>query len=52
MTDHLPITNLEQRHPGLTPAIAATYLEAATVCLSRYHESPVLFELLMIMMNT
>lgn len=46
MTEHLPITNLEHRHPGLTPAIAATYLEAAAVCLSRYHESPILFELL------
>ena len=46
MTEHLSITNLEQRHPRLTLAIAATYLEAAAVCLSRHHESPVLFELL------
>jgi hypothetical protein len=41
----LPLDELAQRHPGLTPAIAAGYLEAATVCLSRHHATPTEFEL-------
>lgn len=36
----LPISNLDQRHWGLTPPIAATYEEAARVCLDRHHSSP------------
>lgn len=41
----LPLDQLANRHPGLTPAIAANDLEAATVCLSRHHQSPTNFEL-------
>lgn len=36
----LPIKSMADRHVGLTPALAATYLEAACVCLDRYHVSP------------
>lgn len=36
----LPIDKLAERHVGLTPALAAAYLEAAGVCLNRHHESP------------
>jgi len=32
---------MERRHPALTAAIASAYREAATVCLSRHHVSPV-----------
>ncbi len=32
---------MEQRHRALTPAIAASYKEAAEVCLSRHHQPPV-----------
>jgi hypothetical protein len=41
----LPLKNMADRHPGLTPAIAENYLEAARVCLDRHHESPQLFTL-------
>lgn len=41
----LPIHDLEQRHVGLTKAIADSYTEAATVCLDRRHRSPISFEL-------
>ncbi len=36
----LPINNMAERHVGLTPAVAETYLEAARVCLSLHHVSP------------
>lgn len=36
----LPLNNMADRHPGLTPAVAGNYLEAARVCLDRHHESP------------
>lgn len=36
----LPIDKLADRHAGLTPALAETYLEAASVCLDRHHEPP------------
>lgn len=36
----LRIRNLHRRHPGLTQAVAATYYEAAAVCLSKHHEPP------------
>ena len=39
----LPIADMDTRHRGLTRAIAESYLEAARVCLSRHHESPVAF---------
>lgn len=41
----LPIDNMDQRHRGLTPPIAASNLEAASVCLQRHHVSPERFEL-------
>ena len=41
----LPIHALEQRHTGLTKAIADSYTEAARVCLDRHHRSPADFEL-------
>lgn len=33
--------DMEERHSGLTKAIAGSYTEAARVCLDRHHESPV-----------
>ncbi len=39
----LLIADLSARHPGVTSAIAHNYLEAATVCLTRHHISPIEF---------
>jgi hypothetical protein len=36
----LKIMNMDQRHRALTPPIAGSLLEAASVCLSRHHASP------------
>jgi hypothetical protein len=36
----LKLSALSSRHPGLTKAIGDSYTEAASVCLSRFHESP------------
>jgi hypothetical protein len=41
----LDIAGLDQRHPGLTPAIAQMFYEAASVCLARHHESPSTIEI-------
>ena len=41
----LPIHNMEQRHSGLTKAVADSYSEAASVCLDRHHKSPSTFDL-------
>jgi hypothetical protein len=41
----LPIHDLASRHPGLTRALAESYLEAARVCLDRHHISPTEFSL-------
>ena len=41
----LPIHDMEQRHPGLTKAIAYSYTEAARVCLDRHHRPPTAFDL-------
>src|SRR5262245_37760814 len=41
----LPLENLADRHAGLTPAIAQTFAEAASVCLDRHHAPPVEFTL-------
>lgn len=41
----LPISNMEQRHAGLTQAIADSYAEAAGVCLDRHHQPPTVFDL-------
>lgn len=32
---------LHERHPGLTASLGGTFLEAASVCLNRHHDSPV-----------
>jgi hypothetical protein len=37
----LGLHNLDARHPGVTPGIAASYSEAVRVCLGRHHSSPV-----------
>jgi len=39
----LPLADMADRHPGLTAALAETYLEAARVCLDRHHSSPAEF---------
>lgn len=41
----LPIDNLDERHTGLTKAIAASFLEAATVCLDKHHAPPQVFSI-------
>jgi len=41
----LPLNDLAKRHPGLTPALAESYLEAARVCLDRHHKPPQEFTL-------
>jgi hypothetical protein len=42
---HLPLTDMADRHHGLTRALADTYLEAARVCLDRHHAPPVRFSI-------
>lgn len=37
----LKLESLHERHTGLTAALSGTYFEAASVCLSRHHESPI-----------
>jgi len=39
----LPISNLAERHLGVTPAIGESFTEAARVCLDKHHEPPVPF---------
>lgn len=41
----LILDRLHERHTGLTPALAESYLEAACVCLSRHHQPPVTMSL-------
>jgi hypothetical protein len=41
--ENIKLNRLHERHPGLTPALAQSYVEAASVCLARYHEPPVIF---------
>jgi hypothetical protein len=36
----IPIAGLADRHYGLTPNLAGSYIEAARVCLDRHHQSP------------
>ncbi len=43
--ERLPINRLDQRHTGLTPALAQSFLEAARVCLDRHHTSPTVFKI-------
>lgn len=37
----LRLDSLHERHTGLTPSLSGTYYEAASVCLSRHHDSPI-----------
>jgi hypothetical protein len=39
----LRLDDLHKRHPGLTPAMARVFFEAASVCLGRHHNSPIDF---------
>lgn len=39
----LPLQNLAERHPGITPELAACYYQAACICLSQHHISPITF---------
>lgn len=39
----LRLDDLHERHPGLTPAMARVFFEAASVCLARHHSSPTNF---------
>ena len=41
----LPIDKMEERHVGLTAALAECYCEAAQVCLDRSHSPPQEFDL-------
>ena len=41
----LPIHDMEQRHTGLTKAIADSYTEAASVCVDRHHQPPTEFDI-------
>lgn len=41
----LRLESLHERHVGLTPSLSGTFFEAASVCLSRHHASPVEFDL-------
>jgi hypothetical protein len=41
----LPLDNMAERHRGLTPEVAAAYVQAARVCLDRHHESPTEFSI-------
>ena len=41
----LPIHDMDQRHAGLTKAVADSYTEAAEVCLDRHHGPPEAFDL-------
>ena len=45
MKPTLPIHDMEQRHVGLTKAVADSYTEAARVCLDRHHQPPTDFDL-------
>ena len=41
----LPLKNMAHRHSGLTPFLAGTYIEAASVCLDIHHTPPETFTL-------
>jgi hypothetical protein len=43
--ESIALDGLHERHPGLTPALAQSYVEAATVCLARHHQSPIVFSI-------
>jgi hypothetical protein len=39
------LEGLHHDHPGLTPSLARTYAEAASVCLDRHHQRPAHIEI-------
>ena len=41
----LPITEMADRHTGLTPEIAGAYVQAAHLYFDRHHESPATFHI-------
>jgi hypothetical protein len=41
MTDRINLDTMHERHRALTEPIAGSYEEAASVCLSRHHSSPI-----------
>jgi hypothetical protein len=41
MSNRVNLDSMHSRHRGLTPPIAGSYHEAASVCLSRHHTPPV-----------
>ena len=41
MPNQLNIDAMDQRHHALTPPVAGSYREAASVCLNRHHSSPI-----------
>jgi hypothetical protein len=41
--ESMTLDGLHERHPGLTQALAESYIEAACVCLARHHQPPVVF---------
>ena len=41
----LPLDKMHERHTGLTPAKAESFVEAARVCLDRHHTSPTVFNI-------
>ena len=40
MGNQIKLDTMHERHRALTPPVAESYREAASVCLSRYHTSP------------
>jgi hypothetical protein len=41
--EDMALDGLHERHPGLTQALAQSYVEASYVCLARHHQPPVVF---------
>ena len=41
----IKLDSLHERHSGLTPSLSGSFFEAASVCLSRHHSSPVQIEI-------
>jgi hypothetical protein len=41
--ESIKLDRLHERHPGLTQALAQSYVEAACICLMRHHLPPVIF---------
>jgi hypothetical protein len=41
MSTVLRLSGLGERHPGVTNALGDAYAEAASVCMSQHHQSPI-----------